>query len=111
MTTKTVPTPAPGRTKKRAASGTQAAASGAVDPAETRASTGGASDPPSRLRLPLRTVDDVKAELARLYREGKAGRRDIADVSKLAHVLSLLGRLIEGSDFEARIRALEGGRN
>lgn len=55
-------------------------------------------DPPARLRLPLRTLDDVKAELARLYREGKAGRRDVAEVSKLANVLSVLGRLIEGTD-------------
>jgi hypothetical protein len=60
-----------------------------------------------RLRLPLRTLDDVKAELARLYREGKAGKRDVADVSKLSNVLSILGRLIEGAEMEKRIQALE----
>jgi hypothetical protein len=52
-------------------------------------------------------MDDVKAELARLYREGKAGRRPIADVSKLANVLGILGRLIEGVELEARLHALE----
>lgn len=72
---------------------------------ETRTGSGDAPEP--RLRVPLKTIDDVKAELARLYREGKAGRRDIADVSKLANVLSILGRMIEGVDLAARLEALE----
>lgn len=63
--------------------------------------------PPVRLRLRLNTIDDVKAEMARLYREGKSGQRDVSDVSRLANVLSLLGRLIEGSDLERRLVALE----
>lgn len=62
---------------------------------------------PSRLRLPLGTMGHVKAELARLYRDAKAGRRDIADASKLANMLSILGRLIEGTETLARIEALE----
>lgn len=62
---------------------------------------------PPRMRLKLKTIDDVKMEMARLYREGKAGLRDVADVSRLANVLSLLGRLIEGSDLEKRLTAIE----
>lgn len=62
---------------------------------------------PPRMRLKLKTIDDVRAEMARLYREGKAGLRDVADVSRLANVLALLGRLIEGSDLEKRIAAIE----
>ena len=62
---------------------------------------------PPRLRIKLKTIDDVRAEMARLYREGKAGLRDVADVSRLANVLALLGRLIEGSDLEKRIAAIE----
>ncbi len=38
----------------------------------TRASTGKCAAP-ARLRLKLNSIDDVKAEMARLYREGKAG--------------------------------------
>jgi hypothetical protein len=52
-------------------------------------------------------MGDVKAELARLYRDGKAGRRDVAEVSKLSNTLSILGRLIEGTETLARIEALE----
>ena len=62
---------------------------------------------PPRMRLKLKTIDDVRAEMARLYREGKAGLRDVADVSRLANVLALLGRLIEGSDLEKRLTAIE----
>jgi hypothetical protein len=75
--------------------------------AEDRASASLPLAPPSRLRLRLSTLDDVRAELARLYREGKSGRRDITDVSKLANVLAILGRLIEGASLEDRIEELE----
>jgi hypothetical protein len=78
--------------------------------AEGRANAGAAPAPPGgqkRLRLPLKTMDQVKAELARLYREGKARQRDIGDVSKLANVLGILGRLIEADEYAARIAALE----
>ena len=77
------------------------------DDAQDRADSSDGTQPVPRLRLPLKTLDDVKAELARLYREGKAGRRDVAEVSKLANVLSILGRLIEGVELAARVEALE----
>ncbi len=74
---------------------------------KTRAKPEESAAPPSRVRCKLNTVDDVKAEMARLYREGKSGARSVSDVSRLANVLSLMGRLIEGADFEARMAALE----
>jgi hypothetical protein len=63
---------------------------------------------PPRLRLKLATADDVRRELARLYREGKSGQRDVADVSRLANVLNILSRCIEAGDLERRIGELEG---
>jgi hypothetical protein len=63
--------------------------------------------PPSRLRLPLAAIEDVRRELARVYREAKSGRRDVQDASRLAHILSVLARLIEGADLERRIATLE----
>lgn len=77
------------------------------NPGAARAAPASKAAPPGRVRCPLRTIDDVRAELARLYREGKAGKRDVTDVSKLANVLSILGRLIEGADLETRIAELE----
>lgn len=63
--------------------------------------------PAPRLRLPLGTVAQVRAEMARLYREAKAGQRDVSDASKLGNLLALLARLIEASDLEQRLEALE----
>jgi len=60
--------------------------------------------------LKLSNVGDVRAELARIYREGKAGLRPIADVSKLANVLAVMHRIIEG-DLEKRIQILESGES
>ncbi|BEP49987.1 hypothetical protein LJR260_003684 [Variovorax paradoxus] len=81
-----------------------------IDFPQGRADARDAPPPPTRLRLPLATANDVRRELARLYREGKAGQREPAEVSKLANVLSILGRLIETSEFEARIDRLEQRR-
>lgn len=65
---------------------------------------------PPRLRLKLTTAEEVRRELARIYREGKSGRRDVADVSRLANVLSLLSRAIEVEELERRVGQLEVGR-
>ena len=62
---------------------------------------------PPRLRCRLRTIDDVRAELARLYREAKAGRREVGDASRLGNLLFILGRMIESSEIEARLQKLE----
>lgn len=69
--------------------------------------------PPKRLRLRLNTIDDVKAEMARLYRSAKAGQIETQDASRLANMLSILSRMIEGSDIEARLIRLEeqGGQH
>lgn len=78
--------------------------------ATSRATAGGAAMPPTRgkrLRLPLRSIKDVQNEMARLYRSAKAGDVAVTDASRLANILALLGRLIEGADLEDRIAALE----
>ncbi len=62
---------------------------------------------PARLRTRLLTIGDVKKELARLYREARAGQVDSQAASRLANMLSILGRLIEGSDLERRLEELE----
>ena len=60
-----------------------------------------------RLRIPLRSADDVCRELARLYRQMKSGAISPADGTKLAYVLNLLRQAIETGDLEARIASLE----
>jgi hypothetical protein len=58
-------------------------------------------------RLRLDSLQRVRREMARLYVEGKRGKRDVSDVSKLAHVLALIGRIVEGSELERRLEELE----
>ncbi|MEP3055582.1 hypothetical protein [Ascidiaceihabitans sp.] len=60
-----------------------------------------------RVRVKLDTVTDARKEMSKLYREARAGKIDIADASKLANILMLIGRMIEGCDFERRLDALE----
>ena len=67
----------------------------------------GANQVVKRRHTPLKPIGDVKRELAKLYWQGKHGTVPVADASKLANILSLLGRLIEGKDLEERISALE----
>jgi hypothetical protein len=62
---------------------------------------------PRRSRLRLDTMDRIRREVTRLYREGRDGERDTQDVSRLANVLALIARMIEGGQLEARIAALE----
>lgn len=62
---------------------------------------------PPRLRLKLRTVDDCAAELARLYRQARVGQVPTQDASRLANMLSILQRMIEGGELERRLQVLE----
>jgi hypothetical protein len=62
---------------------------------------------PPRLRLKLVNVGDVRRELARVYRAAKTGVIPVADASRLANILFILSRIIEGSDLEHRVELLE----
>lgn len=67
--------------------------------------------PPSRdRRLSLHSVVAVRRELARVYRDARAGRLPTADATRLGYLLDLMRRAIESSDLEARIAALEAER-
>jgi hypothetical protein len=57
--------------------------------------------------LRLDSLAGVRREMVALYAEAKRGDRDVADASKLANILSLIGRLIEGGEMEHRVDQLE----
>src|SRR5689334_5109480 len=71
------------------------------------AGNGLGGDPPPPPRGRLDTMARVRRELARVYREARAGGLDVADASKLANILQIMGRMIETSEVEARLAALE----
>src|SRR4051812_39609332 len=71
------------------------------------ADNGLGEDPPPPPRARLDTMARVRRELARVYREARAGMLDVADASKLANILQIMGRMIETSEVETRLDALE----
>jgi hypothetical protein len=77
-----------------------------INRAESRVVGTGELLPTPRIRL--KTLDGVRVEMAKVYRAMKTGQIDPADGTKLAYVLSQLGKLIVESDLERRLQSLEG---
>lgn len=57
--------------------------------------------------IKLKTVDDVRVEMASVYRNMKSGKIETADGTKLVYVLGAIGKMIEIHDIENRITLLE----
>lgn len=63
---------------------------------------------PSRTKqIALKSIDDVRLEMAICYREMKSGKIETGDGTKLVYVLSAIGKMIELHDIEKRIALLE----
>ena len=60
-----------------------------------------------RYRCRLETLQDCKREMAKVYRESRSQLIDVGDASKFVFMLGAVGKLIESSDMEKRIEALE----
>lgn len=73
---------------------------------ESRADAG-TTVKPGRVRVPLRNLDEVQRELARLYRDMRSGQIETQDGSRMANVLQILARVIDGGQIEQRLAALE----
>ena len=63
--------------------------------------------PPPRLRLRLRTADDVQKELGRVYREARAQRLDLATAKTLCYLLATMMTAVQVRELEERIEELE----
>lgn len=62
---------------------------------------------PTPAKIKLQTLEDVRREAARVYREARAGRLDTSEASKLSFMLQGIGKMIEAGQIERRIEALE----
>lgn len=62
---------------------------------------------PTPPKIKLNSIEDVRREMATIYREARAGKLDISDAGKLAYVLTGIGKLIELEVIETRITNLE----
>lgn len=61
----------------------------------------------ARYRAKLDTLQDVRREMAKVYREARSGLVDVQDATKLTWCLQAIGKVIEGGDLEKRVEALE----
>jgi hypothetical protein len=62
---------------------------------------------PTPLVGKLDSLRGVRRELTKVYRDMRQGKLDTQDGTRLAFVLNVIAKLIETSDLEARIEALE----
>jgi hypothetical protein len=82
-------------------------------PVQIENDTGEVSDLPSqgkRYRTKLDTMADCRREMARVYREARSGTIDPQDATKFTWCLQAIGKVIESSDIETRIEALEAAK-
>lgn len=62
---------------------------------------------PKARRPQLSTLEGVRVEMARVYLEMKENRRDTQDGSRLVYVLTQIARVLELTEIERRLVALE----
>ena len=66
---------------------------------------------PTPNRIDLKTIDDVRLEMARVYREMRSNTIEAQQGTRLVYVLSAIGKLIELHDIDNRLLALEAVLN
>jgi hypothetical protein len=62
---------------------------------------------PTPQEIKLKTANDIRLEMARVYRDMRQGRIDTSDGTKLTYVLTGLLKAIETGLLESRMNALE----
>ncbi|MBL0168490.1 MAG: hypothetical protein IPP85_15830 [Propionivibrio sp.] len=62
---------------------------------------------PTPPKIKLSNIEDVRREMAKIYREARSGKLDISDAGRLAYVLTGIGKLIEVEVIEKRLIDLE----
>lgn len=62
---------------------------------------------PTPPKIKLNSIEDVRREMATVYREARSGKIDISDAGRFAYVLTNIAKLIEAETIEKRIAALE----
>ena len=66
---------------------------------------------PTPARIDLKSIDDVRLEMARVYREMRGNVIEAQQGTRLVYVLAAIGKLIKLHELEQRIQDLEGKMN
>lgn len=59
------------------------------------------------MKIDLATIDDVRLEMAKVYRDMKSQKIPTHDGTRLVYVLGQIGKMIEIHDIEKRINLIE----
>ena len=63
--------------------------------------------PENKRAIRLKTIDDVRVEMARVYSDARRNSLAPESASKLVYILGQIGKTIEGSEFNKRMEELE----
>lgn len=63
---------------------------------------------PTPPTIHLKSINDVRLEMAKVYREMRNNSIEAQQGTRLVYVLSAIGKLIELHEIELRIQAIEG---
>jgi len=66
--------------------------------------------PPVRRVHRLNSLGGVRLELASVYKDAHEGRLRWSEASRAGNLLAIIARIIEGSELERRVEALEARR-
>ena len=66
---------------------------------------------PTPLKIHLKSIDDIRLEMARVYREMRSNQIEAQQGTRLVYVLSAIAKAIEVHDIEQRILLLEEKNN
>ncbi len=67
----------------------------------------GSNNCPTPQRIDLKIIDDIRLEMARVYRDMRSHKIPTADGTRLVYVLSQIGKMVELYEIEKRIGKLE----
>lgn len=62
-------------------------------------------------QLKLASVEDIRREMCRVYKDARRGATDTSDASRLVYMLTSIAKMIELGQFEQRLSILEGKKN
>ena len=62
---------------------------------------------PTPAKVDLKTIDNVRLEMAKVYRDMKSQKIPTHDGTRLVYVLTQIGKMIELHDIEKRVNIIE----
>ncbi len=65
---------------------------------------------PTPNKIDLKSIDDVRLEMAKVYRSMKGKEIQASDGTRFVYVLAQIGKMIEIHDIEQRLTVLENKR-